>query len=111
MNIAIDWNEPILSEEVAFQICPSDLDNFYVSASDLDKGNLFFVLLTSFHHHLDRERRETAARLGWLMSYYLFTALTPPGSLELAAHYIAQAAALDPREEYERWRELIEEGN
>ena len=111
MKLTIDWSQPVLAEEDVPRIALSDLDDFYVSASDLDKSNLFFVLLTSCHHHLDCGRDQTAARLCWLMAYYLFVALTPPGSLELALHYIRRAIALDPREEYVQWRELIKKGN
>ena len=111
MKLTINWSEPVLPEEDIPQITPSDLNDFYVSASDLDKSNLFFVLLTSCHHHLDHGRDQTAAHLCWLMAYYLFVALTPPGSLELALHYIRRSIALDPREEYVQWRELIKKGN
>ena len=88
MKLAINWSEPVLPEEDIPQITPSNLDGFYMNASDLDKSNLFFVLLASCHHCLDRGRRELAARLCWLMAYYLFIALAPPGSMELALHYI-----------------------
>ena len=55
MQLRIDWNEPIIRKEQVLQIQLSDLDDFYVAASDFDKMNIFFVLLTSFHHIRIRE--------------------------------------------------------
>lgn len=111
MTISINWDDPLIDDCEVQQLQPSDLDDFYVAASDLDKGNLFFVLLASFHDALDRQEPEQAAHLSFLMAYYLFITLTPPGSQALAEHYIRQAIALNPLEEYETWRALIEQGN
>ncbi len=111
MTISINWDDPLINGCDVWQLQPSDLDDFYVVASDLDKGNLFFVLLASFHYALDREELEMAAHLSFLMAYYLFNALTPPGSQALAEHYIRQAIALNPLEEYETWHALMEQGN
>lgn len=111
MTISINWDGPRIDGCEIWQLQPSHLDDFYVTASDLDKGNLFFVLLASFHDALDRQEPEQAAHLSFLMAYYLFNALTPPGSQALAEHYIRQAIALHPLEDYETWRALIEQGN
>ena len=54
MQMRIDWNEPIIRKEQVLQIQLSDLDDFYVAASDFDKMNIFLVLLTSFHHYPDQ---------------------------------------------------------
>ncbi len=111
LKLQIDWERPIFQENIILQIAPSDLDDFYVAASGLDKANLFFVLLTSFQHYLERKERERAAHLSFLMAYYLFNALTPPGSYELSKHYIKQAVSLNPIELYTEWLSLIEKGN
>ena len=111
MQLAIQWGDPVLPKNGVLAIRPSDLDDFYVSASDFDQTNLFFVLLTSFHHYLDAGDRERAAHLSFLTAYYLFIPLTPPGSWELALHYIRQAVTLNPLEEYRKWVALMEEGN
>lgn len=111
MRLKIDWEEPIIQEDDVMQIQTSDLDDFYVAENDFDKTNLFFVLLTSFHYYLGKEEQEKSAHLSFLISYYLFTTLTPPGSWELAMHYIKQAISLSPLEEYHEWLLLIEKGN
>ena len=111
MTLNINWQEPIIQEQDVMQILPTDLNDFYTAANHFDKTNLFFVLLTSFHHYLDREEGEKAAHLSFLMAYYLFITLTPPGSWELAIHYINQAISLNPLDEYREWLSLIEKGN
>lgn len=49
--LKIDWGNPIIESTYVLRMKPTDLDDFYVAASDFDKTNLFFVLLTSFHHY------------------------------------------------------------
>lgn len=111
MKLKIDWADPVIKAKTVMKIQPSDLDSFYIGASDFDKSNLFFVLLASFHHYADRENRIEAAHLSFLMAYYLFITLTPPGSCELAMHYIKQAVSLNALDEYKEWIPLIEKGN
>ncbi len=48
LKLQIDWERPIFQENIVLQIAPSDSDDFYVAASDVDNANLLFVLLTSF---------------------------------------------------------------
>lgn len=111
MKLEINWAEPVIKEQEVFQIEPVDLSDFYIAAEDFDKSNLFFVLLTSFHHYLDKEDNQRAAHLSFLMAYYLFITLTPPGSSDLAMHYIKQSICLNPLHEYKEWLPLIEKGN
>ena len=89
-------------------IKPSDLDDFYITASDFDKSNLFFVLLTSAHFYEEKNEKEKAAHLYYLAAYYLFVSLTPPGSCMLALHYINKALELYPLPEYQEWLGLIQ---
>lgn len=111
MILEINWSEPIIQENIVTQIQPTDLNEFYTSADDFDKTNLFFVFLASFHHYLDKDEQAKAAHLSFLMAYYLFITLTPPGSWNLATHYINQAILLSPLDEYKEWLLLIEKGN
>lgn len=111
MKIEINWEEPIIPENDVLQIQPPDLEDFYIAASDFDKSNLFFVLLTSFHHYLNKSEQEKSAHLSFLIAYYLFVTLTPPGSCVLAWYYINQAVSLNPLEIYKEWIPLIEKGN
>lgn len=111
MQLHIDWGEPVIPREQVLQIQPRDLDGFYFGASDLDKSNLFFLLLNSLHRYEGEQDHRRAARLSFLAAYYLFITLTPPGSWELAQYYINKAVALDGEPEYLTWQALIEKGN
>lgn len=111
MRIQIDFGEPIFPVAIAQQISPNDLNDFYCTASDLDKSNIFFMLLASMHHYEDQQQTELAAHLSYLIACYLFITLTPPGSGNLALHYINKAIALNPRDEYKEWLGLIKKGN
>lgn len=111
MKIQIDFGEPIIPAVIAQQISPNDLNDFYCTASDFDKSNIFFMLLTSMHHYEDQQQTELAAHLSYLIACYLFITLTPPGSGHLALHYINKAIELNPCGEYTEWLELIKKGN
>lgn len=111
MKLVINWDDPLIAADDIMAIRTDDLDDFYVTACDMDKANLFFVLLATFHHCMEQHRREQAAHISFLMAYYLFTALTPPASGELARHYIRQAICLHERRLYREWAAYIERGN
>lgn len=104
------FGHPILSQEEAESLHPCNLNDLCTPIKELDEIN-FFMLLTSYHHHLDRGRRELAAHLAFLMSYDLFMPITPPGSCPLALHYIQRAIDLNPLEDYLEWERLIQQGN
>lgn len=111
MKINISFDEPIICKEKILDIRPSDLDDFYSTASVCEKDNLFFVLLASIHHYEDSGDHIEAAHLNFLAAYYLFVALTPPGSSHLALHYINRAISLNHLAEYDEWLALIKKGN
>lgn len=111
MELKIDWGDPVIPEKEVLQIQPTDLNDFYCTATDLDKNNIFFMLLTSAHHYEDLGDFRKAAHLNYLIAYYLFVALTPPGSCRLAQHYISNALKWNPCDEYRQWLDLIQKGN
>ena len=111
MVIAIDFEKPIIADNIVLEIAPKDLDDFYKTASDFDKNNLFFILLNSLHFYEGSDDTRKAAHLSFLIAYYLFISLTPPGSCDLALHYINKAILLNPISEYNKWLELIKKGN
>lgn len=110
MKLTIDFGAPIIPEKDVLQIRPNDLNDFYFEASDFDKNNIFFMLLTSLHHYEALGDKVRAAHLSFLAAYYLI-ALTPPGSCLLALHYIKKATALNDMPEYRQWLALMEKGN
>ena len=111
MQLRIDFGDPIIPKEDVLKLQPADLNDFYADASDFDKGNLFFVLLTSLHFYEEQGLKLLAAHLNYLAAYYLFVTLTPPGSCHLALYYIKKALELNPLPEYEEWLNLIKKGN
>ena len=111
MKLTIDFGTPIFDEATAGALTLTDLDDFYVSASELDRLNLFFELEATFHQYLDVGKTGLAAHLAYLTAYYVFTPLTPPAARDLALHYLKEALRLAPCQEYQGWLELIEKGN
>lgn len=107
MDIKINWNNPILPDVLS--VTTADLDDFYASASEPDRVNLFFLLLTTFH--TGSRVPVEAAHLCFLIAYYLFVPLTPPGAQPLALHYIRRAMELNPGDEYQTWLTLMEKEN
>ena len=105
------FGHPILSQEEAESLHPCNLNDLCTSTEELDEINFFFMLLASYHHHLGRGRRELAAHLAFLMAYDLFILITPLSSCPLSLHYIRQAIALNPLEDYLEWERLIQQGN
>ena len=93
MKITIDFGHPYFEEEVLLGLTQDDLNCFYADASEVDRLNLFFVLEASLHRLQGKERMKTAAYCAFLMAYYLFIALTPPASFELAEFYIDRVLA------------------
>ena len=111
MKITIDFGHPYFEEEVLLGLTQDDLNYFYADASEVDRLNLFFVLEASLHRFQGKERMKTAAYCAFLMAYYLFIALTPPASFELAEFYIDRALEWDETPEYRRWKAIIDEEN
>ena len=111
MKITIDFGHPYFEENVLLGLTPDDLNCFYADASEVDRLNLFFVLEASLHRLQNEKEMQAAARCAFLMAYYLFIALTPPASCELAEFYIDKALEWDETPEYRHWKENIDEGN
>lgn len=107
----VNFDKPIIEEECALEIVVGDLDNFHASASEIDRVNLFFILLTSLHYYEENDDAVRAAHLSFLTAYYVFTSLTPPGSECLALHYMNKAVLLNPMQEYREWISIMEKGN
>ena len=107
----IKFGEPIIGKDKVLEIGSKDLDDFYVSASDIDRMSLFFILLTSLHYYEENSDTVRAAHLSFLATYYMFTPLTPPGSHYLALHYMNKAISLNSLPEYSEWLVVMEKGN
>lgn len=111
MVMKIDFDEAIIGKDCVMEISIEDLDDFYVSASDIDRGNLFFILLSSLHYYEESGDTVRAAHLSYLTAYYVFSPLTPPGSHYLALHYMRKALSMNQLLEYKEWLSIMEKGN
>ena len=111
MTIKIDFGHPYFDKNEILELSLDDLNCFYGDASEVDRLNLFFVLEASLHRLQNEKEMQAAARCAFLMAYYLFIALTPPASCELAEFYIDKALEWDETPEYRHWKENIDEGN
>ena len=111
MKISIDLEHPYFDEKDIFKLTPDDLIDFFRNENEKNQLNLFFVLEASLHMLQSENSLKAAARCAFLMAYYLYIALTPPASWELAKYYINRAVELDETPEYSQWKKLIDEGN
>ena len=111
MKITIDFGHPYFDSKDIFELTLNDLNDFYGDENEVNRLNLFFVLEASLHRFQKENSLKAAARCAFLMAYYLFIALTPPASWELAEFYIDRALEWEETPEYSQWKELIDEGN
>ena len=111
MTIKIDFGHHYFDKNEILELSLDDLNSFYADANEVNQLNLFFVLEASLHRLQNEGKMQAAARCAFLMAYYLFIALTPPASFELAEFYIDKALEWDETPEYRQWKETIEEGN
>ena len=109
MKLSIDWEKPFIEAGDILKMTTSALDDFYASATECNRMNLYFVLLNTLNRC--GESREEAAHIHWLAAYYLFVPLTPPGSRELAEGHIRKAIELNSQEKYREFLLMIEKGN
>ena len=93
MTIKIDFGHPYFDKNEILELSLDDLNCFYADANEVNRLNLFFVLEASLHRLQNDKKMQAAARCAFLMAYYLFIALTPPASCELAEFYIDRALA------------------
>ena len=111
IKMRIKFDEPIVGKDSVLEIGSKELDDFYAAASDIDRINLFFILLASLHYYEEKGDTVRTAHLSFLMAYYVFAPLTPPGSECLALYYMNKAVSLNPIPEYKEWLSIMEKGN
>ena len=103
-NLSDRFHIALLSPRIAG--LPDEFTTEYLSAHGISAGVVF-----GLHRLQGKERMKTAAYCAFLMAYYLFIALTPPASFELAEFYIDRALEWDETPEYRQWKAIIDEGN
>ncbi len=98
-------------EEYMMQMKENDLDILYADGDVTERFNVYFHLQNELIFLLGRENDRAAAHVCYLISYYLFVALTPPHSEILAMAYAKKAFELYPMEQYQEWMEEVRKGN
>lgn len=109
-KIELDYENPLFSEASVIELTMESLNDFYAETQNSYRQyELFFVLLNSLHKYLGQGKKEVAAKISFLLAYYLFIALTPIANLELALHYVEKAIELDSKAEYIKLKNSIED--
>ncbi len=104
------YSDPIPVENV-FLLTPEVLSDLYCSSSEIEQLNIFFHLQNEYFFLLNDNHIKEAAYICYLISYYLFTPLTPPHSDTLALEFIKKAIDLNSTDEYLDWLEIVKSGN
>lgn len=100
----------IPSDEV-LKIDERILDDLYSTSNSTEKFNVFFHLQNEYFYLLNNKKNKEAAHVCYLISYYLFTALTPPHSETLAEEFAKTAIRLDNSLKYSEWLNEVKNGN
>lgn len=110
MKIEINYENPILLEKNVHEMSTEVLNDFYAETQNSYRQyELFFVFLNSLHYYLEEGKKEVAAKISFLIAYYLFIALTPIAHLDLALYYIDKAIEMNSKTEYIQMRNAIED--
>lgn len=104
------YSEPISAENV-FLLTEDILDDLYRDLSEVEQFNVFFHLENEYFFLLNNDNLKEAAHICYLISYYLFNALTPPHSDILALEYAKKSIELNPEIQYSNWLDLVKKGN
>ena len=100
----------IPADEV-FLITEETLDTIYASSSEVDQFYPFFHLQNEYFILKNQNLARETAYVCCLISYYVFTALTPPHSEEIALEYAQEAVRRDPCAKYIQWLDIVKQGN
>lgn len=93
------------------ELTEKDLDDLYAYSKDIDKMNVFFHLLNQYIYLKQCDAKVETAHICYLISYYVFTALTPPHSEEIAMEFAKMAVQYNNDIKYQNWIEEIKKGN
>lgn len=94
-----------------FLITERHLDNLYAHLDERNRVHVFFCLLNEYYFLKSQKYGKETAYICYLLSYYLFVALTPPYSANLALVYAKKAVQLDNSPKYIEWLQFVEKGN
>lgn len=104
-------NYEFIDKNDILNILEDDICNLHMSEKYRPE-DIYLFLLTNFIYNKNNNDNISAARLSYLISYYIFVLWTPPRSEFLSRYYIDISINLDPQnEEYIKFHEFILDGN
>lgn len=103
-------SEPIPTDHV-FSLSEELLEDLYTNSSEIEQMNIFFHLQNEYFFLKKAGKTHEVAYLCYLISYYLFTPLTPPHSDTIALEFAKEAVSLEQTEKYKNWLKLVKQGN
>ncbi|EOD00947.1 hypothetical protein [Caldisalinibacter kiritimatiensis] len=106
-----DYYSSVIPIERVMELSENDLDDLYANSKEIDGINVFFHLLNQYIYLKQHDAKKETAHICYLISYYVFTALTPPHSENIALEYGKKAIQYNNDTKYKEWIEEILKGN
>lgn len=103
-------SKEIPADEI-FTLTEETLDDMYAASSEIEQYNIYFHLQNEYTYLKNANCVRETAYVCYLISYYVFVALTPPHSEKIALEYICEAIRLDACEKYNKWLDTVKQGN
>lgn len=100
-----------LSVDDLFSITEDSLDSLYVKSSETEQFYPFFHLYNEYFILKKKNLSKETAYVCYLISYYVFTVLTPPHSEEIALEFASETVRLNPCTKYIQWLDIVKQGN
>ncbi|KAB1437975.1 hypothetical protein [Candidatus Galacturonibacter soehngenii] len=97
--------------EIVMELTETDLDNLYAQCNEIEAINVFFHLQNEYIYLKEQNSKKELAYICYLISYYIFTALTPPHSEHIAEDYAKKALYYFNDEKYNNWLKIVSQGN
>ena len=106
-----EYESECIPKEIVLQVDEQILDDLYASSDIFEKFNVYFHLQNNFFNLYNNGNYKEAAYICYLISYYLFVALTPSHSEDLAKEYAQKAIKMDSCPKYLEWLDEVKKGN
>lgn len=105
------WNSSEIPVEKIMELTVSNLDSLYCGGNETEGLNVFFYLLNEYIYLKNLNARKETAHICYLISYYLFVALTPPCSERIAMEFAEKAVYYNDILDYHEWIKYVKRGN
>ncbi|TCW33334.1 hypothetical protein EDC21_12216 [Thermohydrogenium kirishiense] len=106
-----DYYSSVIPIESVMELSENDLDDIYANSTDIERMNVFFHLFNQYIFLKQQDANKEVAHICYLISYYVFTALTPPHSENIALEFAKKAIQYNNDEKYTEWVKEVLRGN